>query len=695
MTRTFRRSAIESPRAMAPVVGGLLLGIGLAGLLGCATAPSSLQLVGPDDPFQPHTAACVFPETDAAFLLVDSLSVSNGVYRLSFVGRCGGLPIPSGRFGRPEAGSPNVAWIASNRTSRWLLSAAPVPVAGRGRTALVLSVELVVVPASGTRGPIELDARLDRATPYLAPVDAERDFPDSLEWRAGAAGPPPVRGPRTCAGPVLALRANARPGRPVRWRFLLAGTNDAARSLGAVARVRHESCLRTAARAWRDQRREAARLHLGDSRVESAVDDALLVLMGCTERRDSALVPLGNPFQYRDTWIRDVARQVSALAQWGAVRRARELADGLLSFQSDAGTFLSQPGQLDGTGEALWAMGEAYGRGPSARAPGRLLDAVVSARRGVERDRAGVARYAPEFRGLMPPANPRDNELVHGYLFGTDAWTHAGLRSAVELLRAADRAESADSVERTASELREAVRRRLAHEAFEEPPACWTAEARDWGNLAAAFPTGVLDARDPRMIRLFSRLRTNPDAVGLASYGSADSLHAYLGADLVIDALVADRPDLWRSAFEQLLRWRTGTGGAPEIFSLRARSFGANLPPHATSAAALLTTIRQALVCDALGDTLRLTEGTLPQWWDGEASLTGCGSRWGRFDLGFGRRADRVMWTWTPVPVWTTLALPPGARLADPPDPPLRAVDAHRVLAPPGLGQAEVRCVPN
>jgi hypothetical protein len=45
------------------------------------------------------------------------------------------------------------------------------------------------------------------------------------------------------------------------------------------------------------------------------------------------------------------------------------------------------------------------------------------------------------------------------------------------------------------------------------------------------------------------------------------------------------------------------------------------------------------------------------------------------------------------VPVWTRLREPPGTRLAAAPAPPLTAHGAHFVLAPPGIGAAEVALV--
>ncbi|HTO91313.1 MAG TPA: hypothetical protein VMJ70_09295, partial [Candidatus Sulfotelmatobacter sp.] len=118
---------------------------------------------------------------------------------------------------------------------------------------------------------------------------------------------------------------------------------------------------------------------------------------------------------------------------------------------------------------------------------------------------------------------------------------------------------------------------------------------------------------------------------------------------------------------------------------------GVNLPPHATSAAALLTLVRNALIYDD-GDRLQLTMGARDSWWAHGGHVTRAPTRWGWVSFDFARRGNVASWNWTPVQVWTELRLPPGARLDGAPPAPLLALASGRgVLAPPGSVTAEVR----
>jgi hypothetical protein len=290
---------------------------------------------------------------------------------------------------------------------------------------------------------------------------------------------------------------------------------------------------------------------------------------------------------------------------------------------------------------------------------------------------------------MMPFGDPRDAELIRAQLTGNDAWSLAGYRAAARLLEAAGRGPDARQVEaareRYAADFERALERR---DATDVPPA-WQPGGRDWGNLSVAWPTAALPVADPRIERTARRAWAEAGGAGLVSYGPADSAHYYLGVDLGMWALLAGHRAAADSVLEAMLHWRSASGTAGEIFSRSSRDYGANLTPHPTSAAALVTLVRNALIEDH-ADTLRLTLGARAAWWRG-ARIAGAPTRWGTIDLSFDADGARARWQWSKVTVWTTLTLPPGTRVAGSPAPPLLAGPRPDVvLAPPGTGTAEV-----
>ena len=197
-----------------------------------------------------------------------------------------------------------------------------------------------------------------------------------------------------------------------------------------------------------------------------------------------------------------------------------------------------------------------------------------------------------------------------------------------------------------------------------------------------------MPASDPRLAALAHRYWTTAGAVGLGYYGTSSLHHGYVAADLGSWALMAGRREEAERMLDSLIYWRNASGAGAELFT-RDGDFGLNLPPHPTSAAALLTLARNSLVFDE-ADTLTLTAGARSRWWNGSQARR-LPTRWGNLDLEFRIRGGRAEWRWTPVPVWTALTLPPGTvprgALPRPLQPGSRP---EIVLAPPGIGRAQV-----
>src|SRR5207249_3647443 len=126
---------------------------------------------------------------------------------------------------------------------------------------------------------------------------------------------------------------------------------------------------------------------------------------------------------------------------------------------------------------------------------------------------------------------------------GNDAWAIAGAEAAARLARLAGDGDAERESARLASALREHFTTALARVPGADVPASWPGLGRDWGNFAVSYPTRVLPPSHPRVRALVARGLQR----GLPRYGSPDSLHAYLGADLAMDALLDGRGEMARA----------------------------------------------------------------------------------------------------------------------------------------------------
>ena len=252
---------------------------------------------------------------------------------------------------------------------------------------------------------------------------------------------------------------------------------------------------------------------LPERRVQDAYYASLMhILLPRYQLPDGDWVQPVNKLRYHAFWLRDASIMTQALDLAGLHREAGENLGFFDRWQHDDGQFISREGQLDGHGQAMWAIGEHALRSRDREFARDALP-VARARRRLARARA----RARDALGLVPPSDPRDNELVAGHLAGDDFWAVAGLRGGGR--RRADARRRRARGGRGRAELggaaRDRARARRASAAARNggaiPPALDRDGGRDWGNLWAAWPAPVLDPTSPLVTRtLAARPRPLP-----------------------------------------------------------------------------------------------------------------------------------------------------------------------------------------
>lgn len=562
------------------------------------------------------------------------------------------------------------------------IEAACLPVAGAD-TALTLSVEVTATTRDGAPAALEVTLASGAEAPAFRAWSAPF-VPGALTVRGGrevldAAGTviatlPEGADAATDRGQVHAsLTRTPAAGTPARWTFTMparGSTLAAHAAFAADARAR-----------WRALLAKGPALSSGDPEWDAMERAAHVTLLQCLERESGGLATIGSPFQYRDVWLRDGARALRALALCGHAAEAREAARTFLRFQWPSGEFLSQRGQLDGTGQALWALEQAASHPADAAFAREVLPAAMRAVRALRAQCEGTRAIGAPWPGLLPFGDPQDGELVRAPLVGNDAWAIAGEDAAGRLAALAGDAAAASECAGVARAHRDAFAAALARVRRADVPPSWPGAGRDWGNFAVAFPCGVLAPGDPRVQALLARtLEARP---GLTTYGPADSLHGYLGADLAMTALLAGRGALARAYLDSLAAHSSSTRGQAELFSRADGGFGSNLPPHATSAASVVELVHALLACEQ-GDTLVLAAGLSPAAWAG-GKLTGAVTRFGTLDLTYARPTpDRFEVRWRGVNAPVRLRVPEGFDVAALEGDPAHAAGADWIVAPAG-----------
>ena len=640
------------------------------------------------DAYTRPTAALMWPGTSRAYQVLPSGDLYNGEWRVRFTLASGSDSAAAPRaIAYEDRWLPVTRWVRRAPGLRWEFEAVSFPEPAPRDTGLMVSLRVRVVNEG--RAPSPAHARVSLDTPGPDPDWVAFDAPESprppLAWSGADTAYAWAEGGGSEA--AFEREWTLAPGEAAELRLLLPTYPTPSRRLAALAGRAHARRREEVRLYWNTLLDQGTHFTLGDPAVERALKGARVLLLSCWEPRGTLRVPIGGPFHYRDVWLRDGARLIQALSVSGHTDEARQLAAGLLPFQWPQGAFLSQRGQPDGTGQALWAFEQVLLRPTPDDSVARFAAAAQQAWKWLEWQRDFGRQSGWPLGTMMPYADPRDAELVRAQLVGTDAWSIAGYRSTARLLRAAGRNAEADEVERTRAAYVSDFERTLSQSRSRDVPASWQDVGRDWGNLAIGWPCRVLPPGHPRLLALARRVWAEAGGAGLVTYGHRDSLHYYVGADLGTWALLAGRRAQADSVLAALLHWRSASGASGEIFS-RAGDYGRNLLPHPTSAAALVTLVRNALLYDD-DDTLQVTLGARPAWWRG-ARVERAPTRWGLIDRDFDRSGTSAHWRWTAIPTWSALTLPPGTRLAEPPPAPLVAVSETVVLAPPGTREARV-----
>ncbi len=682
---------------------------------GCAIAPP--PAAAPEARFPEHyaysIAALGWPGAHRAFQVGHGSVVSTGEAALEWRLDPAAGPVTVSPVAFERDGVPVAHWTMEASGMRLAFEAAAAPMKALGDTGLVASVRVTAVAAGPGPAGVAFDLRL-RSTPegpHVLPWDAPERAGAIEAWSGhsairngcvvavvdpaaviAAGGPTPGHPARTeGAGPgALAAHCSAHlaPGERRSWDFVLP-LYPTALTGGELARgAGHERVTAAARRYWRSVLARAATLASPDSTVNAAWRAAIVTLVTCQELTEGGWAPIGSPFQYRDIWLRDGARAVRALALAGLHDFARGDALTLAQYELPTGALLSQTGQLDGTGQALWAFEQACAYADDRALAAGLLPTARRALGWIERQRRATVALAGRWPGLLPYADPRDAELVRAELVGNDAWAIAGCDAVASLAqRAGDRALAARAFAE-AADYRLCFAAALVRTRSADVPPSWSGGGRDWGNLSAGYPTRALPLRDPRLVALARRVLAPAGRPGLSSYGPADSLHTYNGVDLALGEMLAGRPEFARAWRDSLFAHSSSTLGQAEIVNRRDGGFGANLPPHATAAAVLVDLLRSMVIADP-GDTLEIALGGEARWWQG-TTLANAPTRFGSTAVRLGGlTAGRLRVRLSPLSAPLRVRVPDGLRAVAVRSRGARITEPCWVEAPPRTTEVE------
>ncbi len=208
------------------------------------------------------------------------------------------------------------------------------------------------------------------------------------------------------------------------------------------------------------------------------------------------------PYTYKRFWFRDAAFILHAMLCVGMSDRAKKVIDRFPSRQTAGGYFLSQEGEWDSNGEALWIMRrfcELTGTKPDPkwRASAYRGAAWIGAKR--------VAKKDSPYFGLLPIGFSAEHLGPNDYYYWDDFWGVAGLRAGAYLARQFGDDELVGELTDEADEFMSCIARSLASTDRQTGGSLMPAsphrrmDAGAIGSIAAGYPLQLLGPRDARL----------------------------------------------------------------------------------------------------------------------------------------------------------------------------------------------------
>ncbi|MFP3941944.1 MAG: hypothetical protein ACLF0P_16745 [Thermoanaerobaculia bacterium] len=360
------------------------------------------------------------------------------------------------------------------------------------------------------------------------------------------------------------------------------------------------------------------------------------------------------PYTYRRFWFRDAAFILHALACAGLFGRVEPCLDSFPGRQTRAGFFLSQEGEWDSNGEALWILrrsAELSGR----PVPEAWRKAVVRGARWIldKRVDAGGTLHA----GLLPPGFSAEHLGPNDYYYWDDFWGVAGLDSAAWLLEDLGRPEEARPFREGAADLLAAVEasaagvaERLGRPGLPASP-YRRLDSGAVGSLAGSYPLQVWAPDDPRVL---DTARYLVESCLVDGGFFLDVIHSgvnpYLTLHLAQVLLRAGDPDSVEGArdlIRTVAELASPTGQWPEAVHPRTRGGCMGDGHHVWASAEWVLAVRNAFVREE-GDGLVLASGVLPEWLEEgqETSFGPAPTPWGPVTVRLVPEGGRVHVSW-------------------------------------------------
>lgn len=270
----------------------------------------------------------------------------------------------------------------------------------------------------------------------------------------------------------------------------------------------HEDYKQTARNAWDESLEGKCSIQIPDEHFQFLYEAAIRTMI---LHSPDEVYP--GPFIYRRFWFRDAAFILYALLCAGFKKRVAKVLGCFPGKQTRKGYFLSQEGEWDSNGEALWIM-QQYCLLTGKTPPKEWQESIDKAGRWIHEKRL-PADSGLHHAGLLPAGFSAEHLGPNDFYYWDDFWGVAGLKAAAYFCRAYKDNDEAQHLEQEAQKLSccidkslEETAKRLKRPAVPASP-YRRLDSGAIGSLVSNYPLRLWKENDSRILDTVDFLMKN------------------------------------------------------------------------------------------------------------------------------------------------------------------------------------------
>jgi putative flippase GtrA len=402
----------------------------------------------------------------------------------------------------------------------------------------------------------------------------------------------------------------------------------------------------TAQLAWKKSLQGACILQIPDKHFQFLYEAAIQTMVLHSPKE---VYP--GPYIYRRFWFRDAAFILYGLLCVGLKERVRRSLDCFRSRQTARGYFLSQEGEWDSNGEALWIIRQ-YCEMTGNIPPREWKESIQKAGKWICNKRLS-ADIKFLHAGLLPAGFSAEHLGPNDFYYWDDFWAVAGLKASAFLCKTYKDNENAAHFENEALALSKCLDRSLRNSAERlKRPAIPASPYRRLdtgaiGSLVASYPLRLLDSTDLNILGTVDYLMENCLVKGGFFHDMTHSgINPYLTLHLAQALLRAGDPRYF-DLTTAVANLATSTGQWPEAIHSRTGGGCMGDGQHVWAAAEWVLMIRNCFVREE-GDRLILCSG-IPRIWlekDQTISFGPAPTSFGDIQISLKRKGQNILVEW-------------------------------------------------